>query len=209
MDKIKLEHESYGMLDIYRATGGSKRLFGSDIKHSNTIRIAINQADVTRSLNREWYHSGDRLIEIELSPVQFAEAITNMNTNGVPCTIRYKGYEAVEDCPDIENKKEVFRNEFNKDMSEITKIIKNLSTEIEDIISQKKTMTKSDKEKIQHGLNRINQQLQSNIPYMVECFDEQINKSIAHSKAEIEAYVQNKINSLGIQALNEKILELE
>lgn len=41
------------------------------------------------------------------------------------------------------------------------------------------------------------------MPYMAERFDEQMDKSISHGKAEIEAYVQNKITSLGLEKLQD------
>ena len=84
------KHESYGKISIHRIqNGNAQRLFGSDVKHHNTIQIEIKQCSVDRHLNEEWYYGENILAEIELSPVQFAEAITNMNTEGVPCTIRY------------------------------------------------------------------------------------------------------------------------
>lgn len=40
---IKQEHESYGIIDIHRVQGGARRLFGSDVKHSNAICIQIKK----------------------------------------------------------------------------------------------------------------------------------------------------------------------
>ena len=211
-DFIRFEDKSYGMIDVSRGSvgGAGKRLFGSDIKHNNIITLTISQGACDRGLNTDWFHGKEQLIKIELSPVQFAEAITNMNTSGVPCTITRFNGEMIDPVPELINKKEVFREEFSKDVKEVSDIIGKLSDEINDILSSKKAMTKSDKESIQSGLRRINQQLNSNIPYLADCFDEQIEKSVSHSKAEVEAYVQNKINTLGLKALRKETnLEIE
>lgn len=210
MNGIKFEHESYGMLDIYRTSGGVRNLFGSDVKHSNTIKLRINNADYTRGLNNDWFYGKEPLIEIELSPVQFAEAITNMNTQGVPCTIKYYNGKTMKDCPSL-SKKEMFRQEFQDDINEITGNISGLIEEIETIIDNKKPINKANKEKILNSLCRIQQQLNSNMPYVAKCFDEQMEKSVAQSKSEIEAYITHKINSLGLKALKEQndILEIK
>ena len=52
------------------------------------------------------------------------------------------------------------------------------------------------------------------MPYMSKCFDEQLDKSVSSSKAEIEAYAQNKVLSLGLDKLEEiknnvQVLEIE
>lgn len=210
MKGIQFEHESYGMIDISRTSGGARTLFGSDVKHSNTIRLKIKNADYTRGLNSDWFHGKDTLIEIEMSPVQFAEAITNMNTSGVPCTIRYFNNEMMSDCPSL-NKKEMFRKEFNEDITEVNDKISELIEEVQSIIENKKPINKSDKEKLSNGLYRIQQQLNANMPFVAQCFDEQMEKSVAHSKAEVEAYIAHKINSLGLKALQEgdSILQIE
>lgn len=210
-DFIRFEDKSYGMIDVSRGSigGKGKKLFGSDINHNNIISLTISQGAYDRGLNNDWFHGKEQLIRIELSPVQFAEAITNMNTSGVPCTITRFNGECINEVPDLINKKEVFREEFSKDIQEVSDIINRLSNEIEDLLNSKKAMNKSDKESIQKGLSRMKQQLNSNVPYLAKCFDEQIEKSVSHSKAEVEAYVQNKINTLGLKALKEEVGSLE
>lgn len=211
-DFIRFEDESYGMISISRGQVGGmgKNLFGSDIKHNNIISLTISRGAYDRGINSDWFHAKEDLIRIELSPVQFAEAITNMNTSGVPCTLARFNGECIDYVPNIPSKKEVFREEFSNDIKEMSDIIDKLSSEIEDIINSKKAVNKSDKESIQKGLYRMKQQINSNIPYLTKCFDEQLEKSISHSKAEVEAYVQNKINSLGLKSLKEETnLEIE
>ena len=54
-----------------------------------------------------------------------------------------------------------------------------------------------------NNLYKLQQDLNTNMPYIAEKFDEQMDKSISHGKAEIEAYVQNKITSLGLEKLQD------
>lgn len=84
------KHESYGMLQICRTHGGERHLFGSSIAHQDTVRLSVHPGSLIRDLNYDWYHASNKsLIEIEMSPAQFADAIMNVNDgNGTPVTIR-------------------------------------------------------------------------------------------------------------------------
>lgn len=86
----KIQHESFGMIQITRVSGGDRNLFGSSIPHGNTIRLSIHHATLSRELNRDWYFADTKaFVEVEMSYTRFAEAIANMNSSGVPVTVRY------------------------------------------------------------------------------------------------------------------------
>lgn len=202
---IKFKDESYGMININRGQigGDGKKLFGSDIKHNNVISLSIKRGVYERELYKDWFFGEDELIRIDLSPVQFAEAITNINGMGVPCTItRYNG-KGINEVPELDNKKEIFRKEFALDIKDMVDNISRLTEEVNELMN-KKSITKADKLNIQEGLSQINRNLKSNIPFLVESFDEQLEKSVSSSKAEVEAYVQSKIQSLGMKELEKQ-----
>ena len=75
------KHESYGIIGISRVTSHpAKNLFGSSVKHTHSMALRIKTASVDRHLNQDWYHAENELIEIEMSPTQFAEMITSLDT---------------------------------------------------------------------------------------------------------------------------------
>ena len=89
-DGLTYSHESYGMISISRQTGGRELpLFGSEIGSNNTMSIKIEKADVTQNLGTNWYYGHELVCEVLMSPVQYAEMISNPNTPGIPCTIKY------------------------------------------------------------------------------------------------------------------------
>jgi len=99
-------HESYGMLGFYRVQGTDRPLFGSSLKHNNTIRLTLKTGVHSRNLNRDWYYGGRTLFEVEMSASQFADLVSNMNVgDGVPVTIKRKENELISECP-FENKAE-------------------------------------------------------------------------------------------------------
>lgn len=80
------------------------------------------------------------------------------------------------------------------------------------MFSSKKTLTKADKENILKKLNMLNYDIGSNIGFIADQFNEQMDKTVMEAKGEIESFCQNKINAIASAALVEhrdEILKLE
>ena len=90
-------HPCYGMISVHRQTGGHTKLFGSPLdSHPSTIAITIREAERHHNLSSDWFFARKPIIEIDLSPMQYAEMITTPNVgSGVPCTIRYRHTEGL------------------------------------------------------------------------------------------------------------------
>lgn len=204
----KEEHESYGMLGFSRVSGGHSNLFGSSIKHQQTIRMVLKHAVKERGLNRDWYYGKKQIVEVEMSQNQFAELITSMNVgDGVPVTIRWLNGKSMENCPE-ENKRELFEKEFEDRMIELNERLGKLTEDAERILNEKSAPKKSDKELILKQLQSFRQELSSNIPFVASQFNEQMDKTVAEAKGEVEAFVMNKVHSLGIEGLKAEMLTL-
>ena len=154
MFENKETHPSYATLGFSRVSGGTTSLFGSSIQHNNTIVMTVRQGSIERSLSRDWIMGQDELLQVEMSYSQFAEAITSMNQGtGVPVTLKYlQGKGRIEDCPFID-KKEQFEDEFKNTIEKTNANVNSLIEEITTLFSDKKSMTKGDKENV---LNKFN-----------------------------------------------------
>ena len=136
-----------------------------------------------------------------MSQSQFAQAITSLNMGaGVPVTLRQINGEYIEPCPFVD-KREQFSNEFREDMNELTKKIKETTKAVEDLIQNKRTFTKADKEQILSTLHSVSQQLSSNYPYMFSMFNEQMDKTVTEAKAEIESHLQARMEDVALKAM--------
>lgn len=210
----KTTHPSYGTIVFNRTyCGGEKALFGSSIKHRDTITMELRHAEIIRGLHQDWIHGNNLIARVEMSYSQFAEAITSFGQgSGIPVTINYTEKDGrMPEC-DFISKREQFSDEFKAKREEVTKESQQLLQDVADLFSQKKTLNKKDKEAVISKLKELNMNLECNMDFIADQFNEQMDKTVMEAKGEIEAFCQNKINSIASTALVEhrdKVLKLE
>lgn len=209
----KTSHPSYGTLAFSRKTGGATPLFGSSIEHRDTIAMTLYHADITRGLHSDSIFGNKKIAEVEMSYSQFAEAITSMNMgSGVPVTIRWTEKDGRIPTCDFVSKREQFADEFKEHVNKAMDDSQNLIKEVSDLFNQKKTLTKADKENIMKKLSKLSQNIGCNMDFIADQFNKQMDKTVMEAKGEIEAFCQNKVNSIATASLVEHrddILKLE
>ena len=149
-----------------------------------------------------------------MSYSQFAECISALNVgDGVPCTIRFT--EKDGKIPYIKEnnlKREQFRNEFSDTILKAMEHVQDQINEIQKSLDDKKSLGVKDRKEIISKLQQVKYNIGSNLDFCVEQFDEQMDKTALEVKGEIEAFCQNKINSIAQAALVEsrdELIELE
>lgn len=200
----KETHPAYGMLAFSRRQGGKTNLFGSSIQHQNTIAMTLRHGEVCRGLSSDWYHGNDTIVEVEMSQAQFAEAITSMNMgSGVPVTIRYQENVGYLERPNFKGKKDQYNDELKEQLNKANADTKALIEEVKEMFATKKSIGKGDREEILETLNKIYANINHNVSFVYKQFNEQVDKTIVEAKSEIEAFCQNKINSIAYAAMAE------
>lgn len=207
------KHPAFGMLRFSRCSGDPGKLFGSEINHASYITMTLVEGDEHRSLSHTFYHGhGRSLCEVNLSAAQFAELITSMNMgSGVPVTIRHVMGDS-EPRPHIEDT-DTLHEQIKTDIKDKTKRVtnnaKSLEKELATMLADCK-IPKVKQEALKSLVGRIVQDLESNLPYVLDQYQEAAEKVGAKAKAELEAYASMVITQLGMQALAEgkKPLEL-
>lgn len=202
--EIKEQHESYGLMGLYRQTSSHPHpLFGSSIKHRDTIVMRLNKAKYERGLSHDWYFADGTIVEVEMSQSQFAEIITSLNQGeGFPVTIKYLNGKFMSECP-YEDKSEVHLQEFKDTNDKSINDIKTLIKEVEDLFTNKKNLTKADKEHCLNTLRKIQNDVGANAEYRLSAFHEQMDKTTNEAKGEIEAFFDRKIATIAQNALVE------
>jgi hypothetical protein len=204
-DEFEREHESYGILHISRTSGGSGavRLFGSPLAtHYGTIRLTISKGKWIHGLHHDRYYGMSKeFIEVEMSAAQFADAITSLNIgSGTPCTIRYVGGQRVPDPPDHATEAEHIRDSFEKSVDKYTAKAHEYRKVIDKLTSK---LPAKAKEQIRVALDVIEDQLASNVPFVVKQFQEATTRITTAAKAEVDAFVTSVVRAAGLQSIAE------
>lgn len=201
------KHPSFGMLSISRIHGQSGYLFGTEIQADNFIELTLSNASLERDLTNDWFHQGKTLFRVKMSPNQFAELMTNLNTSpGVPVTIEGVCGERIEQCSDMESKKDYTHRMFRQRMANWIADINKRSKEAERIIN-KKTLTKDDQRDLKLFYDSIISEVKSNIPFFAKCFQEVMDKVVLDAKTEIDNALMQAVVSAGIKVLGLKEYE--
>lgn len=204
MKEEVLTHESFGQISFSRVNGRVENFYGSEIPQNDYIELTISNSQLKRDLTQDWYYPKNDLIRVKMTSAQFAELITSLNfSNGVPCTIDYFNSERIPSFK-VENRKDLVQRQFKEKIKEFSNVVRNNKNEILNII-QKKTLSKSDVNSISNLIIQLAQEIESNIPFYLECFQESLDKMETESKIETENAVLHKITSLGMKILKEQL----
>jgi hypothetical protein len=198
------KHPSYGLIQFSRRSHNGASLFGSSIQSRETVSLTISRAKHKRDLADDWYYSENEIIEVEMSQIQFAELITSFNRGeGIPCTIRHVDFERYPE-PPFQSKADIFHSEFQNKMHNFSVDIQKNMEQAIDILKNKNNIGKGDRDVILKGLESLMQELSSNIPFVAEQFTESMQHTVLEAKGEIEAFIENKIRTTGLEALGFK-----
>jgi len=193
-------HPAYGQISANRVTigGGGERLYGSELVHRSTIRIAITESHRVRNLNLDWHHDGKSLIEVELSGAQWASFISTLNYgSGTCCTIKHVQGEQRPDILVEETKREEFESEIK---SKLEGVVTRLG-ELMKSVSEDSKIPAGKRKEIAGMIERALQDLGPNLGFVGEQFQRHMDDTTSSAKAEIEAMLTSVVQKAGIAAL--------
>ena len=194
-----------GLIQINRSYGGRNVLFGSNIPHDTCMKLTISQAYISRSFNENHYYPTNKIIEIELSPSQYAEMITNLNHGvGVPCTITKFMEERIPNNLSLNDELETVKSEYSESVDKIMDEIRDTIYEIPD----EKAMSPKKIKDLKHELANMLYRLTQEAPFMKERFDETLDKIFVEAKASIDDTINLTLANIGLDTIKmQKLLE--
>lgn len=204
--KDYVSHPSYGKVGFSRvnSSGRGPRLFQSHTDNSTFVTLTIKRAEVAHDLGRDWTFGKEQLIEVHLSAAQFAELLTTMNMgDGVPCTIAYVGREKMPNPPETETVGEKVRNTFRQEVKD--KLVEMQQTRAEmATLMEKPNLNKTDRKTLLDQMDRLIGQFSSHAPFMLDAFEEAVEKTVTGAKAEVEAFMTSAIHKAGLEHLQQQ-----
>lgn len=204
MEGTRKSHPAFGVLRFSRVSGGSGNLYGSEINHNSYIKMELQPSEEVRSLSHTWYFGQSKcLVQVDMSAAQFAELISSLNVgSGVPCTIRYMN--GIGHIPEIADDGDTFHEQIKNDIKDKTHVIVDTAVALEKELAKMLAESKLPKVK-QEALRglcaKITMELRSNMPYILEQYQEGAEKIGAKAKAELDAFYTHQITKLGLDTL--------
>lgn len=203
-DKPEYEtHPAYGVVGFSRISGDPGKLFGSAIpQHGHFVALRIKKAARKHDLGMDWIHGKcEDLIEVYLSAAQFSELLTTMNIgDGVPCTITRFNGDFIEKMPrDEKTETEKVRGNFKNKLLDFGKNLRDKTEEARELLS--KGMKVSDRKRVTDLLDLIHREIEANLPFALTSFQEAVEKTTMHAKAELDAMVSHVVQTRGLEAL--------
>lgn len=202
-------HPSYGMIRVGRKHGGGGKLFGSPILCDATITLEISRGRVVRDLARDWYHADDELIEVDMSPAQFAELITNLNVgSGFPCTLRRVAGETQPDCPQ-KHERERIEKEFKDTMRDLAAKHREKVAAVRAMVDDKnkKALTNADRDAIRAALDLCTRFVTDHGPFIQSQFNESMDNTVNAAKAEFTAAAMTIAHAMGVEQLAARLAD--
>lgn len=190
-------HPSYGMIKVVRGTGRGMQLFGAKTPSDAVISITISEAQETQTLGQNWYYAYKDLTKVELTPVQYAELITNPNTEGVPCTIKYTHDKGTIKYKPHATEIEYLEVKIQTELDELKVNLSKKKSRVKEILSQKGALKKADKDELMSLMINIDTDMQSNIPFYKKCMEESVERMVVEAKCDVESMTMNVQNRLG------------
>lgn len=202
MEKEIVEKKPYmGNISWAKCSSSSPRpLFGTDIETRSPIRLTISEAEQTRSLCRNRFFARKSIVEIELSPLQWAEFLTSGNTSGVPCTLRYVNGEKM---PEVETAHTVehFSNETKEQIEDFRNVLKPVMDALQEAVDSNKPMGIGAVKKLLAETKHRQSMANANLKFVKDSFEETMADVVARAKAEVNAFVETRAVELGIKEI--------
>jgi hypothetical protein len=204
-----IKHPSFGQIRISRWTGNTKEhLFNTNVETGAGIAIELHEAEILRRDTHEHVFGGKILFKVDLSPAQFAELLTNMNTEGAACTIRYNaaypGFQ-VPRPPLLETAMAKVESEFNQAMLDLEVIDEEVGLRLRTALEK---LPAKHRATVTEAVNLLTDRVKSQIPYIREKFEEATAKTVTQAKQEIDAYAQTIVQAMGIESLRNGVPSL-
>ena len=137
-----------------------------------------------------------------MTPNQFSELITSFNQGaGIPCTIKNFDGEYIEQQQFVP-RMQTIQDDFEKRLFEKVDSFINQAKEMR-AIAKKGRPSKQDAVDMSLAFDSIVSEFKSNIPYMIECMRETIDKVSVEAKSEVEHWINKRIMDAGMTAIKE------
>lgn len=197
-DDVTLTHPAFAQIEVYKLSG-EQVLYGSNIKHPNSIAVRISASQLERRYSTDRYRGIKRhFVEVRFSMAQWAQMVSSIGDGeGTPCTLISKDGQTMPEIPHVDRAKE-----FNREGKEaIDGVVEELRDLRAAIAENTAGVTKAKQAAL---LSRVDQAIRSvndKLPFVEASFTEHLEEERSRAAIEINAMAQRAFGTHGYEAV--------
>lgn len=205
MEKEKIyKGANIGVITINNIQSNGTKLVGSNIPSNNYVSMTISTGEIKKSEYGTSHHSSkDHIITVEMTHSQWSELISSFGIGGGKlCTIeRRDGIDVPQEYVEPNLNSQTKKN-IRKKIESLMEEFLEESGEINDILNNKKSINKGDREIIKKKISKMNMELLSNLPFLTEIIEENLEKKTEEATSQFKNNVYHSLVSMGIDEIN-------
>lgn len=186
-DEVRKEHESYGVLTVHRATGTFDNLFQSSVASMSGMILKVCRAAVgNHGLGHDHVYPREELIEVHLSPLQWAEAISSIGIGeGTPCTIHRVDGTRMEEHPREEALARRTAQQFAGELEDLGKFVRRAEAMVDDILAKGGKMKAADRVNLKEIFGKLTRTIADSGPFLMKQTEDALGRMVGEAKAAI------------------------
>lgn len=204
---VETTHPAYGVVELTRPQGGGvdggRVMFGSELRHNETMRLYIRRASSYRGLSDDRHMGRELICSLEFTLSQWAQFVSSQGIGaGTPCTLGVYSTGPLIEAPEItpgDSLTDKFKEEMEEAVSERLVKIGELLATAADMIE-----TGAGKVKLREAISearRHAQQLPGSVAFVQKQFTSAMDDVKNQAKTEIEGFVVGMALRTGIESL--------
>lgn len=197
-------HPSFVAIRASRVSGHTT-LNDSEIVHGEYVQITVNTTTRRRNLNRDWWHSRDRIIQIDMSLAQWGAFVSSFGDGGgIPVTLSWHGGR-IPRAPHetrIEHSLREVRGAGKKALGDIAAAVSALRSAWD---------AKAGRREVGEKLNYLEHMVANgpdNMAFAAESLTEHAERTITNMRADVEGMLNAHARHLGLSAEDFPTFEL-
>lgn len=192
---------AFGLVQVTRSSGTPRALFMSDLKHTETIVLAVSEATHERDLHHDWNHpTGRPVVEVEMSLAQWGQVVSSIGLgSGTPVTIRERCDYDPPRMPAVEHEPRMRESldEVSGTVEDMLSDIARRTDALEGAINDKKGI-KAIREALR-GLRIAVDNAPSNAEFAVKSLNNAAEHVVGQANSDIEAMMLRAASMTGIE----------
>ena len=186
-ERTTKRHPSYGAITVHRATGDFDNLFQSSVGGNTAMVLEVYEAEVNdHGLGEDHVHPRKELIEIHLSPLQWAEVISSISLGGgTPCTIHRIQGKMIEEPPKEEALAHRNARQYKEELDDLAKFSKRAEKLVGDILAKGGKMKAADRDALGEIFKKLTRTVTDSGPFLVQQTEQALSRMVEEAKATI------------------------